>query len=163
MTEWIDIAKLELNEGQVPGLPRNPRTWTKSEIDNLRKSLQELPELFEARPVLAYEYRGRLIVIGGNMRTEASRQNGMQKVPVYVYPEATPMEKVKEIAIKDNGAFGAWDWDALANEWDNGKLSEWGVPVWKTEEMSDIEEKEPKMKDVADEIHECPKCGFRFT
>ena len=39
---------------------------------------------------------------------------------------------LKEVVIKDNGAFGAWDYDALANEWDDLPLGDWGVPAWNT-------------------------------
>lgn len=131
--EWLDTSLLDVNEGQMEGLPKNPRSWTKDELNKLKKSLQETPELFEARPILAYDYDGRLLVLGGNMRLSAAKALGMAKVPVYVYPSDTPLEKLKEIVIKDNGAFGAWDWDMLANEWDALPLSEWGVPTWKVD------------------------------
>ena len=35
--------------------------------------------------------------------------------------------------IKDNTHFGTWDYDALANEWDNLPLTEWGLDVWEPE------------------------------
>jgi inorganic pyrophosphatase len=28
-------------------------------------------------------------------------------------------------------AFGEWDWDTLANDWDAEQLSDWGLNVWK--------------------------------
>lgn len=132
--EWLDTSLLDINEGQMEGLPKNPRSWTKDELNKLKKSLEETPELFEARPILAYDYDGRLLVLGGNMRLSAAKALGMNKVPVYVYPSSTPLEKLKEIVIKDNGVFGAWDWDMLANEWDALPLSEWGVPTWKVDD-----------------------------
>lgn len=36
----------------------------------------------------------------------------------------------KQFMIKDNASFGQWDFDALANKWDNGKLEDWGLDVW---------------------------------
>jgi DNA modification methylase len=36
---------------------------------------------------------------------------------------------LKEIVIKDNGSFGDWDMDMLANEWDDLPLKEWGVDI----------------------------------
>lgn len=36
----------------------------------------------------------------------------------------------REFIIKDNVGFGDWDMDALANEWDNQDLDDWGVDVW---------------------------------
>ena len=29
--------------------------------------------------------------------------------------------------IRDNVEFGEWEWERLANEWDDGELKEWGV------------------------------------
>lgn len=36
----------------------------------------------------------------------------------------------KQFMIKDNASFGQWDYDALANKWDNAKLGDWGIDVW---------------------------------
>lgn len=36
----------------------------------------------------------------------------------------------KEFVIADNASFGEWDFDKLANEWDNEDLNNWGVDVW---------------------------------
>lgn len=126
----IKLAQLAPNTGQIPGLPSNPRQWTKSDVDKIAKSLAETPELFEARPIIATPYNGQLVILGGNLRYEGARKNKSAEVPVVVIPEDTPVEKMKEIVIKDNGSFGAWDFDALANEWDDGRLIDWGVPAW---------------------------------
>lgn len=39
----------------------------------------------------------------------------------------------KEFIIADNTSFGEWDYDKLANEWDNKDLVSWGVDVWQPE------------------------------
>ena len=62
------------------------------------------------------------------MRFSALREMNEVDAPCYVMDEDTPMEKLKEIVIKDNGAFGSWDYDMLANEWDDLPLTDWGVP-----------------------------------
>jgi hypothetical protein len=36
----------------------------------------------------------------------------------------------RQFMIKDNASFGQWDFDALANKWDNKRLDDWGVDVW---------------------------------
>lgn len=79
------------------------------------------------------------------MRLAASRENNYTDVPCYVLPETTPLEKLKEIVIKDNSSFGAWDYDSLGNEWDDLPLTDWGVPAWDTtsdatEEKNDVQE-----------------------
>ena len=126
----IRLTDLEQNKGQVAGLPSNPRQWGKGELDNLVKSIKETPELLEARGLIVWPYVGKYIILGGNMRFSALREMNAVDAPCYVLPEDTPMEKLREIVIKDNGAFGSWDYDMLANEWDDLPLSDWGLPAW---------------------------------
>lgn len=118
------------NEGQIPGLPANPRQWTRKELDRLKASIQETPELLEARGIIVYPFEGDFIVLGGNMRLAAAIELGLKEVPCIIIPEDTPTEKLKQIVIKDNGSFGAWDYDQLGNEWDDLPLVDWGVPAW---------------------------------
>lgn len=132
----MKITKLKLadcvpNTGQIPGLPINPRQWTKGDVDRIAASLAETPELFDARPLLVYKHDGQYVILGGNLRYEGARQNGMAEVPAIVFPAETSVEKMKEIVIKDNGSFGAWDTEALAADWKDLELGEWGVPAWK--------------------------------
>lgn len=35
----------------------------------------------------------------------------------------------REFVIKDNVAFGDWDWDKLANEFEAEQLNAWGLDV----------------------------------
>ena len=44
-----------------------------------------------------------------------------------------------QIIVKDNGAFGAWDYDMLANEWDDLPLAEWGLPSWVGTQEEDVD------------------------
>ena len=132
-TRRIKLTDLVLNEGQIAGLPTNPRQWTKTELNKLKKSLQETPELLEARGILVYPWEGKYLVLGGNMRLSALKFLKAKDVPCIVFPEDTPIDKLKEVVIKDNGSFGAWDFDQLANEWGDLPLVDWGVPAWETE------------------------------
>ena len=91
----------------------------------------------------------KYIILGGNLRYEGAKQNGDQDAPCIVVPDDMSVEKMKEIVIKDNGTFGAWDFDALANEWDNLPLVDWGVPAWNTEEEPEIDDK-PDLSDGID-------------
>lgn len=132
-TKRIKLTDLVLNEGQVAGLPTNPRSWTKKELDKLKKSLQETPELLEARGILVYPWEGKYLVLGGNMRLSALKALKAKDAPCIVFPEDTPIDKLKEVVIKDNGSFGEWDFDQLANEWGDLPLTDWGVPAWETD------------------------------
>lgn len=127
-TQRIKLDKLAPNIGQIPGLPMNPRNWTDEDVERIAKSLRETPELFEARPIIATPFDGKNVILGGNLRYEGAKANGDETAPVVLIPAETPVEKMREIVIKDNGTFGQWDVEALLREWDNGKLSDWGVP-----------------------------------
>lgn len=47
MAEYRNVAigLLEENKGQIEGLPANPRQWTRMDLDSLKKSIEETPEL----------------------------------------------------------------------------------------------------------------------
>lgn len=133
----IKLADLEPNTGQIPGLPMNPRQWTATDVDRIAASLTETPELFEARPLLVYQHEGKYIILGGNLRHEGAKRNKMKEAPAIILPATMPVEKLKEIVIKDNGSFGAWDYDNLANEWGDLPLTDWGVPAWNEEAVDE--------------------------
>lgn len=125
----LSLKDIDLNEGQIEGLPANPRNWTKEELKSLALSLTETPELFEMRCPIVVPHDGRYVVLGGNLRIAAARENKETAVDCFVF-HSTSIEKMKQIVIKDNGAWGKWDYDALANEWSDLPLSDWGIPVW---------------------------------
>ena len=131
-TVRLAIKDLEQNTGQIPGLPANPRQWTKTEVEKIAKSLRETPELFEARPIIVTQHGSKYVILGGNLRYEGCKHNKDKDAPCYVIPDGTSIDKMKEIVIKDNGSFGDWDYDVLANLWDDLPLEDWGVPAWET-------------------------------
>lgn len=139
-------------------LPDNPRQWTKADIERTAKSLREFPEMMQVRPIVCDESGA---ILGGNLRYAAALSLGLAEIIVTHVSGLTPEQK-REFVIKDNGSFGAWDWDALANGWDDLPLTEWGVPIpadWAGPEDENWEE--PKMK--AATAHTCPKCGHEWS
>ena len=133
--EMIDITKLLYNEGQIDGVPKNPRYLKESEYDKLVKSLTDSPEFLEYKPLMVYALEeGTYVTICGNMRLRVANElriggnTNFEKLPCFVLKTDTPIEKIKEYAIKDNVQAGNWDWDELANgEWEIEDLDEWGV------------------------------------
>lgn len=131
----IGIDRIQLNTGQLEWLPRNPRTWTQEDIDRTAASIEEDPDFLEERPILVVPFGKEYVAFGGNLRHEGCAKLGRKTAPCVVYyPESEEdYETVKRRAMKDNGSFGKWDWDTLANEWDDEPLPDWGVPAWPDE------------------------------
>lgn len=126
----LPISSIELNKGQVAGLPKNPRFIRDERYKALVKSIQDAPEMLHLRELLVYQHGDKYVVIGGNMRLRACKELGMDSVPCKVLPQDTPVEKLREYTIKDNNGFGQDDWDILANEWDAEELTDWGLETF---------------------------------
>lgn len=133
--EMIDITKLLYNEGQIDGVPKNPRYLKESEYDKLVKSLTDSPEFLEYKPLMVYGLEnGTYVTICGNMRLRVANELriggniNFEKLPCFILKADTPIQKIKEYAIKDNVQAGNWDWDELANgDWEVEDLQDWGV------------------------------------
>lgn len=133
--EVINIMCLELNEGQIVGIPKNPRYLKGEEHDKLKKSLKDSPELLQYKPLMVYAAEGgKFVVICGNMRLRICQElhnegvEGFDALPCFVLNKDVPIAKIKEYAIKDNVQAGNWDWDELANgDWEVEELQDWGV------------------------------------
>lgn len=131
----IDITKLEYNDGQLEGISKNPRYLKEAEHNTLKKSLEDSPELLEYKPLMVYPLAsGSYITICGNMRLRVANElrldghSEFDAIPCFILKEDTPIQKIKEYAIKDNVQAGNWDWDELANgDWEVDELSDWGV------------------------------------
>lgn len=128
-TTILKISQIVPNEGQVPGLPTNPRVIRKPELEKLKKSMEESPEMLNLRELIVYEYGKKYVVIGGNMRLRAAKALGFKELPCKILPYDTPIEKLREYTIKDNNGFGEYDFDVLANEWGDEPLADWGVKI----------------------------------
>jgi site-specific DNA-methyltransferase (adenine-specific) len=136
----IHTSLLRCNEGQLEGLPSNPRYIKDEKFELLKRSIQESPEMLHLRELLVYPHEDTFIVIGGNMRLRAAEELGIEELPCKVLPPYTTVEKLREYTIKDNNGYGDYDWDILANEWDEMPLADWGVDMPAFEEMADSEE-----------------------
>lgn len=131
--KMLQIRPVVVDEKFV-ALGGNMRTRAMKEIakvgrDGLQERLNQIRQFLSKTP----EEQNELITFWMAWFNE-------QTIPVCLATELTPDEQ-KEFIIKDNAAFGAWDWDILANEWDAEVLDDWGVDTWKMpsdEELSDF-------------------------
>ena len=161
--ELINISALELNEGQINGVPKNPRYLKGEEHDKLKKSLKDSPELLQYKPLMVCATENNtFVVVCGNMRLRICQElhnegmKGFDALPCFVLNKDVPIAKIKEYAIKDNVQAGNWDWDELANgDWDVNELQDWGVDcsfLTESEDADNLEKKEKEEKDYSDEI-----------
>ena len=135
----VKVAALQLNEGQLGWLPKNPRQWTQGDIDKTVESLRQDPDFLEDRPldIVPAPQKGEFVVFGGNLRTTALGIIGTTETDAYLYePERATLEEDRETirrrAIKDNGQYGSWDVDIInSSEWaeySHDEMTGFGVP-----------------------------------
>lgn len=125
----INISKLVLNKGQIKGLPTNPRFIRDFKFELLKRSIKESPDMLKLRELIVFPEDDKYIIIAGNMRYRAAKELNIKELPCKILSRETSIEKLREIAIKDNSNFGEYDWDILANEWDDSPLEDWGVDL----------------------------------
>ena len=124
--EKVSISSIKENEN-------NPRSINKQKFEKLVKSVKEFPEMLKLRPIVVDKDN---IILGGNMRYKACREAGLKEVYIIQAEDLTD-KQAQEFIIKDNIGFGEWDWDILANTFDNVELKDWGLDVWQPEEAID--------------------------
>jgi len=131
-TMMIPTAQIRANTGQILDVPKNPRFIRDERYKALQQSIEDCPEMLELRELIVFPYDGVYVTIAGNMRYRAQKDAGKKQMPCKILPADMPAVKLREIAIKDNVPFGNDDHDELANNWDIGELTKWGmeVPGW---------------------------------
>lgn len=121
----VKISEIKTN-------PKNPRLIKDDKFRKLVKSVKEFPQMLELRPIVVDENN---IILGGNMRFKACKEAGLKDIYILRAENLTDEQK-NEFIVKDNVGFGEWDWDILANEWDENQLEQWGLdlPIKKIDE-----------------------------
>lgn len=173
-SQVLPVSELETNDGQLDGLPKNPRYISDERFERLKLSLKKSPEFLEANPLKVFRMEnGKHIIIAGNMRFLAGTAIGRGDFPCYVFPEGTPVEKLREYTIKDNLSYGSIDWEIINSDWDDDELADWDFEMpdgWQddplpgseeyrqseTEKLSDL-----KFEDIYYEPKECPTLRLR--
>lgn len=128
-SQMMSIEDVKLN-------PNNPRIIKDHKFKKLVSSIQSFPEMLDVRPIVVNK---DMIVLGGNMRLKACQAAGLKEIPVIVTDFTE--EQQNEFTMKDNISFGEWDWEMLANQWEQESLIEWGMDVPKFETIGEIDSK----------------------
>ena len=149
----LPISKIKSN-------PNNPRLIKDDKFKKLVTSIQEFPEMLDAREIVINKDH---IILGGNMRFKAAKEAGLKELPVKIVDWSE--DKQREFIAKDNANFGQWDWDLLGNEYDIDELSDWGIDAI-NKDFGDIdsffEDNEGEGGDKKHEQTTCPECGHKF-
>ena len=109
---------------EIKANPNNPRILKDDKFKKLVTSIEKFPEMADVRPIVV---NMDMVVIGGNMRLRAMKEVGWKEAPVQMVDWTE--EQQKEFIIKDNLGYGEWDWDDLANNWDEQELTDWGLDI----------------------------------
>ena len=123
----------EISVHDITPSEENPRNIQTRKFNQLIESVKNFPEMLKLRPLVVDE---KGVILGGNMRYRACLEAGHTKVWVIQADELTDEQK-KQFVIKDNVSFGEWDWDSLADQWEESFLEACGLDIPKLEEEVD--------------------------
>lgn len=134
--------------------PNNPRVLRDDKFQKLKQSITEFPKMLSLRPMVIDENN---VVLGGNMRLRALQELGFTDVDEAWVKRSSDLtkEEKKRFIIADNVAFGEWDWDTLANDWEVVDLEAWGLEIPQFNQdinLDDFFEENNEEKDVKNKI-----------
>ena len=124
----------------------NPRQLTKDQYTQLKDSITRFGLV---DPLIVNKNKERKnILVGGHQRFKIAQKMGMDEIPCVEVDLALDAEK--ELNIRLNKNVGEWDYDALANYFDVGELTDWG---FSNDELQFYEDEEKEIKDLSDKLN----------
>ena len=141
-SQAIDIVAI----GDLVEADYNPRILKEEQYKELKKSIKSFGLV---QPLIINKYKTRNnVIVGGHARYSICKELGFAEVPV-VYVSLTP-KKEKELNIRLNKNTGEFDYDALANHFDIGQLTDWGFQAWEFGMQNDLFELPEEVTDDDD-------------
>jgi len=134
---------------------KNPRGIKTKDYERLKKQIKKLGVY---KPLLAYEDKGKYIVLGGNMRIRALKEMGIPEVDISVVKPRNEAEKV-EFALSDNDRAGFYEEDKLAElvypHIKDIELGDFKVDLGEAIDLKQVVERYgPDIEDGADDVPE---------
>jgi hypothetical protein len=142
--------------------PNNPRVLRDDKFQKLKQSITEFPKMLSLRPMVIDENN---VVLGGNMRLRALQELGFTDVEeawVKRSSDLTEDEK-KRFIIADNVAFGEWDWDTLANDWEVVDLEAWGLEIPQFDERGEIDYSDKNQEIDVEDLEGLMAINLKYT
>lgn len=114
---------------ELIGLPNNPRTITKQQLNHLMDSIRA-NGFWKHRPLAVerQEWTDKLVVLDGNQRLKAARLLKMKSVPIMEYSELTDNERT-DLILRSNINNGEWDTGLLQSDFDGIDLADLGLQI----------------------------------
>ena len=114
---------------ELIGLPNNPRTITKQQLNHLMDSIRA-NGFWKHRPLAVerQEWTDKLVVLDGNQRLKAARLLKMKSVPIMEYSELTDNERI-DLILRSNINNGEWDTGLLQSDFDGIELADLGLQI----------------------------------
>ena len=125
------IEKKKISE--LKPAPYNPRLSDAKQEANLKASLEKFGVV---EPIIFNKQTG--FIVGGHFRVRELKKLGHKEVDCVIVDLTA--EDEKELNIRLNANTGAWDWEALAADWDRDELSGWGLELEGDAEVLEAEE-----------------------
>jgi len=142
----MEIKQIKIDE--LKPAEYNPRQLTHDQHQHLTESIKKFGLV---DPIIANSHEGREnIIVGGHMRWRVAKELGFEDVPVF-YVDLDE-EREKELNIRLNKNLGEWNWDTLANNFDNDFLKGIGFTPGELGEVSMGPEREMDKDDLQDSL-----------
>ena len=149
---------------------KNPRGIKTKDYERLKKQILKLGVY---KPLIAFEDKGKYVVLGGNMRIRALKELGIKDVEISVVKPTSEAQKI-EFALSDNDRAGFYEEDKLAElvypHIKDIDLGDFKVDLGEALDLKQVVERYgPDIDDGADEVPEIDdtpaitKMGDLFT
>ena len=120
----------------------NPRQSTQKQEAKLKQSLEKFGVV---EPIIVNENEDRNnIIVGGHFRVRELKKLGYKEVDCVLVNLSIQDEK--ELNIRLNANTGEWDFDILANQFEDFELAEWGMDI------PQINLDDSETKDLSDDL-----------
>lgn len=131
----------------------NPRRLTEKQHSQLKKSIEKFGFI---DPIIVNTHPDRHgVIVGGHQRCKVARELGMKEVPA-VEVHLTEEEE-KELNVRHNKTTGEWDFDMLANWFEEDDLLDWGFSEKELGLSAPMDEEEQE-DEPEKEQDTCPTC-----
>lgn len=134
--------------------PKNPRRMSKHDADKLKDSLDEFGLI--DKPIITIDN----LIIGGHQRIATFKKMGFTEINCEVPDRAMTEKEIDKLNIMLNRVRGDFDYDILANMWEEELLLESGFTQEELSIADPITSEEPSKSEKKKKS--CPACGHEF-